>query len=690
MGQAFSRDSPLHCYPLSSSPIRMTTDNSPQSRGLLHVSIRVLLWALIAETLFASFVYGMRLRRWTWDVTEPIRYQQDIFNGCFWGLAASGPEGYLNQYEKMAIEDPPSPRFLDYAPLRLFAVSRWGAWLWKHHPPDPAALRDAWQPEYEYTKPMLLFNAAMDGMAAVCAFFLTWLWVRRGSEPEERTHFTGVWQGVIAALLLWFSPAIVLSAHGWPTWDSWIIPFYLLGALLASLDCWFFAGVVIAMGAMFKGQQFTALPVFLLWPLFQKKWGGAVRFIAGLTIAFAGIASPWLVSYLPADKLAAARRIQAVTYYDNYPPNLFAIQRLLDWPAMIWIGGMILAGIAARPVAARVSQNVAPQWKWASGIAALAIFLAAIWPWFLLRNRHQFLLGVGLSAALAAAAIFLPLRALRYTLALAVGAALLLCIDLFHGSSAWWYCGFHYGTIHYPLLIMGNTSNLPGLFQLRWNWPQAVSETAFVLPPIKHLWPETAVTSKMLFNTLFIVVLIISAVGVALQARRQDRRMLVALVTPWLMFFCLPVQIHERYLLFAAGVSAICIGQSVGMALLGLFLTAVTWIMTIHVMLDWGNRDQFGSDLARQFPRIFSPDAGHTLYSFIQGTHPDIAWAVLVIAAIFMWLSLTPTPGRRGGSPLHEKCGYPLLKNAFAGKWAVSTGFIAAAFLFHQSIPASQ
>jgi hypothetical protein len=573
------------------------------NRGPLILIVRVLIWSLIAEAIFASVVYGMRLRHWTWDITEPIRFQDDIHNGCFWGLSASGPEGYLNQYEKMAIQTPPSRRFLDYAPLRLIVMSRWGAWLWKHHPPDEgSSLRDAWQPEYEYTAPVLHFNAVLDGVAGVCAFFLTFIWVRRGTDAEKPMHFHGIWQGLIAAFLLWFSPAIVLSAHGWPTWDSWIVPFYLLAALLATLDCWFWAGVAVAIGAMFKGQQLMVVPVFLLWPLFQKKWGGVGKFVAGLAIAFAAIASPWLLSYLPPDKLAAARDIQQTTYWDDYPPDLFAIARLIDWAAIAWIACIVIALTAVRPLAGRF----AGQRKWWKAIPAAAIVVAVTWPWVLRRNHEQWIVGIALAGAVAAAALDLPRRSLRYTVAIAIGAALLLCMDLFHGSTAWWLCGFHYGTIHWPWMIMGDTSNLPGIFELRWGWPQDVSETAFVLPAMKHLWPETEVGTKMLFNTIFTVLLLVSAVGVALQARRRDRRMLVALATPWLMFFLLPVQIHERYLLFAAGVSAICIGQSVGMTLLGGFLTFVSWIMMMNVMLEHGNLNLFSDRLATQFPSICS------------------------------------------------------------------------------------
>src|SRR5579864_5834531 len=83
-----------------------------------------LIWLLIAAILILSYREGVRLRRWTFDITDPIRYLDDIHRGCYWGLVASGPEGYLNQYDKMEDEKPEWQDsrwvpWLDYAPLRL-------------------------------------------------------------------------------------------------------------------------------------------------------------------------------------------------------------------------------------------------------------------------------------------------------------------------------------------------------------------------------------------------------------------------------------------------------------------------------------------------------------------------------------------------------------------------------------------
>ena len=600
----------------------------------------IVIWLLTAGILSGAAVGGLALRRWVFDVTGPIRFTSDITRGCFWGLKASGPEGYLNQYEKMANEQPEwkDPRWdpwLDYAPLRLLVMRQWGVWIRGHYPPSPVAfLYYAWRPAYAYNEPVLEFNAAMDGLGAVCAFFLTRLWVRRAQASPGA--LTGWWQAVCASLLLWFNPAIVLSAHGWPTWDEWIVPMYLLAALLASLNFWFCCGAVVAIGAMFKGQQLTVAPIFVIWALVLGDWRAAVRWFSGGIVTFAAIVSPWLLSYLPADRLAAARLTAGVMQAWMYPANLYAIPRIIDYPAIIWITVLILC-IAAISFGLRRKSN---NRKW-TVIGAIIIFAAGVWPWLLAQNRGHWWIGLLSAAAVALLAIRATPRWLPHLIAAVTGAALLMCMSLFHGSNAWWLCGFHFGTIHWPYMIMGDTSNLPGIFLMRFGWPNDVHAVAL------HAFGFD-VTSKQLFNGIFALLLPLAGLCVGIQARRKSRRMLVALVTPWLLFFCFPVQIHERYLLFGAAVAAIAVGQSIGMALLGIFLSFETVVMTLQCMLENGDRAGWGRLLAARFPRLCSESSADTIYRYVAATHPDIGWAVLLTTAIFFYVGAVVE--RRGAS----------------------------------------
>jgi len=96
--------------------------------------------------------------------------------------------------------------------------------------------------------------------------------------------------------------------------------------------------------------------------------------------------------------------------------------------------------------------------------------------------------------------------------------------------------------------------------------------------------------------------------------------------------------------MFGAASAAICVGQSIGMAMLGIFLSLVTACMTMQIMLENCSIPAFGQSLADQFPWLCTPDSGDTIYRYINGIHPDVAWGVLAATAIFFFISLTRSP----------------------------------------------
>jgi hypothetical protein len=175
----------------------------------------------------------------------------------------------------------------------------------------------------------------------------------------------------------------------------------------------------------------------------------------------------------------------------------------------------------------------------------------------------------------------------------------------------------------------------------------------------------TEFTIEQVLKAIYVITLLLTAVGVGLQARRRDPRILIALTAPWLMFFCFPVQIHERYLLYAAGVGAITIGAGVGPALLVVLMSVVTWMMTLHVMLNAGGgygpygRIRFGQRMAEWLPSLFTNQSGDALHRLIIGTFPDIGWAILLCAGIFLYLSLTPSKRHRRRRSGEQQIGSP-------------------------------
>jgi hypothetical protein len=628
-------------------------------RGLILVAIGIVV-------IYAGML-GVRFRHWVWDATVPIRFLPDIDRGYDWGRKCA-TEGYLNQYEKMQAEKPKDEDWLDYAPLRLGVMAMWGDWSLKHFPDVKT-----WHSNHSYalTAPVLHFNMLMEIIGVVSAFFLTRLWAIRGSDglamdrDSVRWFFRGWGPGLSAAALLWFNPAIVLSAYGWPTWDLWIIPMFLLAALFASLDWWFAAGVAVGIGAMFKGQQFITLPVFLIWAIMLGRPLGALRFCCGVVMAVGLVVLPWMVTHIPADVLAQRREAMPKEPWQT-PAGVFQIFRVVDGPAIIWVLSVLAASIAMPFVSwltleIPAEMKTVPRWRkifaarWAwEMIAAFTTFALVVWPWLLNRNLDRWWVGVEAAGAMVAAVLFVRPRGIAYLAAGAMGSALLLCMSVFHGSTAWYDCGLHFGTVHWPKLITGLTDNLPGILQHDFNWPgEDISITVFTIPTGWLGRLPYVVSMWKFLQILFWSTLLLCSIGVGMHARRRDGRILIALTGPWLMFFCFPAQIHERYLLFAAGVSCICAGVSVGMTLLGMFLSAVTFAMTLHCMLVGalpGNQLAFVQRLGRQFPGWFNENTGNQLLRVLNGTHPDLGYAVILCALIFLYFSIAPRRRNRVGT----------------------------------------
>jgi hypothetical protein len=221
--------------------------------------------------------------------------------------------------------------------------------------------------------------------------------------------------------------------------------------------------------------------------------------------------------------------------------------------------------------------------------------------------------------------------------ALAIGAAIFLCIPLFHGGTDWWKLGFFYGTEKHPYMTVGPANNLAALLDARYDIRHIHQVVTTIAPRTFFAWPaqSTPVQIKYLLFTLFVTTIPFAAAGIALQWRQRDRRFLLAVATPWLLFYALNSQIHDRYLLFGSGVGAAAAGVSLGMTLLDVLLILITWMQTTHVMM-LGNRYRWF-----QWGREFSPSFAREMRQLFEGTHPDLSWAVLLAVAVFFYLSVT-------------------------------------------------
>jgi hypothetical protein len=357
---------------------------------------------------------------------------------------------------------------------------------------------------------------------------------------------------------------------------------------------------------MFKGQQLFVAPVFILWPLLGAKPHAALRWAIGFLLAGAAVISPWMLTYV-ANGL-----------------------RVIDQRALAWVIGVALSIPAlvmlwrCKPLPSLAADIPPPlpgslPWKpWARWT-----FLGAV-PWYWLPVPCA-------AGALVLLLTRLPRCSWPLTWAAAVAAALLLCGLIFHGSFNCLTIGLFYGAHHYPIMTMGVPDNLAAILNKRYAW-HAVD--------IALTWP-LEINMRQFLCGLYVLAFIPCVIGMALHYRRNDARFLVAATAPWVMLFTFLPQIHERYLLWAAGIGCTFTAVSVAMTFLDLFFTALTCMMTLWGLLYAGDRASFATDI--------SPEFADKLFNAISPTHPDSAWAMLLCAAIFLYncrdIRKRPEPG---------------------------------------------
>jgi hypothetical protein len=232
--------------------------------------------------------------------------------------------------------------------------------------------------------------------------------------------------------------------------------------------------------------------------------------------------------------------------------------------------------------------------------------------------------------------------------AISVGLALLLYMPLFDASDAWFQCGWNFGTRHFNRLIVGVPDNLPALLRYRFNFSDRETETIVLTIPaqLQFGWPHEPiyVSLRTLMQAIFVLLMLPCAAAAAWHASRNDKRFLIAMTTPWLLFYCLPLQIHERYLLFFAGASACLIAVGLGPLLLHVFLSLVTFASVLFLLLKPERRASW----AFEKPDSMFITNGDAWRAWIGATHPDLAWAVLFCAVICLYWAFTPSPLGRG------------------------------------------
>ena len=148
-----------------------------------------------------------------------------------------------------------------------------------------------------------------------------------------------------------------------------------------------------------------------------------------------------------------------------------------------------------------------------------------------------------------------------------------------HGSFAWLRIGYLYGSERYPYLFISSSYNLPSLL----SYLNLSLKAPFWSPHLGSL--HFTFTLQWTLRIIYLVALLLCSLGAARHARRRDPRLLIAVATPWLLMFALLAQMHERYLLWGAVLSAVALGVSVRLSTLHFLFSAMSATMITQVLL---------------------------------------------------------------------------------------------------------
>src|SRR5437773_6266283 len=210
------------------------------------------------------------------------------------------------------------------------------------------------------------------------------------------------------------------------------------------------------------------------------------------------------------------------------------------------------------------------------GFAATVALLASPW---LLRNPAAWI-GVGIVASVSL--LFLLWGRPRHAgtwIAGLTALAVFVVAGFDGGSFAWLQVGFLYGSEHYPYLFISSCYNLSSLLaNLGWElkdpfWSAHFGSLHFDL------------TLQWTLRLLYLGALALCALGAARHARNRDPRMLIAIVMPWLLMFALLGQMHERYLVWGAVISAVALAVNIRLSVLHFIISLASLTMIVHVML---------------------------------------------------------------------------------------------------------
>lgn len=636
------------------------------------VLVRLLIVVLVAWPLWKAWQYGLQVRSGVYEWAHDIHFLGDMRNEKKWAdLILDGPGAWeplpnerrakasnadiirgVGQLYDVVERDAPDKEYqLDYVPGKALLMAFWWRDIYQHHP-------EASDFEHEYAAPMLQFNLVLEVIGCVGMFLLVRHWTnevysaRVGLDPPAAAH-SGWFLGLLAAALMWMNPAVLVEAHGWPQWDSWLVPFFIWAVYFACRDWYFAAGVSIALGAMLKGQILVVAPALILFPIFIGRPVGAIRFLGGFLLTVGVLMSPMLVRTHDAQLVVISALLAAFTGLAGawirpwYMRLLFAviILALGVWPAVTTIGtfrpvdekaqnveiASILQSPKYGPGQKEAAQRLVDQQKAAIREAEVHIALFAALP-----------------ALLVLAMISGSFSSVPFFATAVVMGSIFLAGVYFDGSFAWLEVGFLYGTRHYQMMTVGPSPNLALLMYNLWHYE--LGDVLFVSPEYYRIPPITFTVSLFL-RTLYGISLVLCCIGAAMHFVRKDPRFLLAIITPWLTMFALLGQMHERYLLWFGAMAASLIAVDLGLAAVGVLMSLICSLQMLHQMIS---RSPSGV-----------PDDVMSLVHYARRLEMLEIGLVLFSAALCLYLTVLPRQPRddRGARRVGNRSPW------FTGRW---------------------
>src|SRR5213594_3645597 len=186
------------------------------------------------------------------------------------------------------------------------------------------------------------------------------------------------------------------------------------------------------------------------------------------------------------------------------------------------------------------------------------------------------------------------------------------------GSFAWLLLGFIYGSEHYPYLFISSCYNLPLLLsKLGWSLKDAFWSAHFGSMHFDF-------TLQWALRLFYLGALAVCAHGMARLLRDREPRVLIAIAAPWLLMFALLGQMHERYLMWGAVLSAVALGVSFRLSAIHFVISAASVAMIVHVML-------IDKKLEPTLPAIH----------LLKHVRPYASGVVLACVGVYLWSTIS-------------------------------------------------